>query len=42
MKEMGLHLGAKGMVSNSNFLDWRPLAIDHIQFHTRPLSQAQA
>jgi hypothetical protein len=42
MKEMRLHLGAEGVVSNGNFLDRRPLTIDHIQLHTHPFSQAQA
>jgi hypothetical protein len=37
MKEMDFHFGAEGTVSNRNFLDWCPLTIDYIQFHTYPL-----
>jgi hypothetical protein len=40
MKEVSFHLSGERTVRRGNFFDWRPLPINHIQFHTHPLSQA--
>jgi hypothetical protein len=41
MKEMAFHFSTEGTIGHLYFPNWRPLTIDHIQFHRHPRLQTR-